>query len=560
MAVAKWLKRGWPWLSLTLAAIFTIYVLYSYFIRVYDASYTDGQGNYPTWYWSWSSYIGGLTTEGPARNLLRLGWYFSPPGMLLAFLGLAAITARQLNARVGFFLALTLGVSFIFLDYNYTQEHYIYSLRRYITATIPALVIFAAYACLEALPALLDWVWRSLSRLNRRTAYITTTGGPSASIAFSFTAPEVQNLPPGVPAAGGETHEAPRLPNLRRWTGEIGLIVAVGLVLFLFWTGRTVFTLAEYGANGPTPGVLEQVRQLAGRFGPKDIVIFAGERDQDAKLATPLTYAFGVPAFDLTYAVKNDELGDLLRLWEKQGYHIKALLGPNGGRLAPTGYNLKYSGETRLSFYQFQQLSSQKPNNPQTNLLTYGIFELTSGSTTRTPFGLETGQGQVDSPQGWTLQLGQHDWPALVNGFYNAERDPDGQAYRWSETDGVLRIPCFSGPARLTLTMGAGTRPINLPALEVRLYLSYNPYDEPTFGDPKRLQPLATFSLKPGIQDYSLDLAAGQDKLTCGERASSLILWLTVDGKQAWVPQQQQLGDDTRHLAIKLTRINLASR
>jgi hypothetical protein len=302
------------------------------------------------------------------------------------------------------------------------------------------------------------------------------------------------------------------------------------------------------------------LHQLAGKFGPKDILIFVGERDQDAKLSTPLTYAFGIPSFNLTYAVKNDELGDLLRQWEKQGYHLKALLGPNGGRFAPTGFTITPTGETNIVFRQLQQLVTQKPNNAQTNVLTYGIYDVVDGTASTPGYGT----GKVDSKEGWTLQMGQSDWPALVNGFYSAERDPDGTLYRWTETDGVLRLPCIapdSGAARLTLTMSSGsTRPAALPLLSVKVFMSYNPYEEPTFNDPKRLTELATLTLKPGMQDYTVDLPAGQDKLTCGGRSSSLILTLAVDASRSWVPQEQGLGDDTRRLSIKLTRVNLAAK
>ncbi len=581
-AFSAWVRRRWRIVSFGLAAIVTAYMFYSYFIRVYDVS-TDGQGNVFEKYWSLASYIGAPSTEGPERNLLRLGWYFSPPGMLLAFLGLAAILVNRLNARTGFFLALTLGVTFIFLDYNYTQEQYIYSMRRYITATIPAFSIFAAYACLETLPRVLEKFKVQSSRFKVSSSKFQVQsfkfhpqGNPAGRgsnselkasnvglqiSTFEFAAPNIQ---PSAPLT--ETEPETQNSKLKTQNSKLktqnsklfGLVFAAGIVVFLIWTGRTVFSMREYGPGAQSPGVVEQVRQLAGQFGPKDILIFAGERDQDAKLATPLTYAFGIPSFDLAYAVKNDELGDLLRRWEGQGYHLKALLGPNGGRMSPTGYTLKQTGETTIVFNQLQQLRNQKPNNPQTNTLTYGIYDVVGGKES----GVSFGTGRVDSKEGWTLQIGKSDWPALVYGFYSAERDPDGLLYRWTETDGQLRVPCLApdgGAGKLTLMMGAGTRPVNLPPLSVKVYLSYNPYDEPTYRDPKRLQPLATLTLKPGVQDYTVDLPAGQDKLTCGQRASSLILWLTVDATQTWVPQQQKLGDDVRRLAIKLAGVNLVS-
>ncbi len=564
----NWVLKRKRVFAVGLGLLITLYFLYGYFIRVYDIS-TDGQGNYPARFWSFSSYIGGLTTEGSERNLLRIGWYLSPPGILLAFLGVAGIAASRLNGRTGFFLALVLGVTVFFLDFSYTQENYIYSLRRFVPATVPAFSIFAAYACLKTLPELMGFLTRKMVLKPFRLAWnnqkVAAISNSSQSQAFYFNQVplpgKTASLEKPVPSSTGYL-----LQKTKASPGKLAHLVSFSLagfiLIFLIWTGRVIFSLHEYGPSTGKGGVTEQLAGLAAKFDPKDIIIFAGERGPDAKIATPLNFIFARPSFTLGNAVKNDEVGDLFRNWEKQGYHLKALLGSNGGRFAPTGYTLKQSGETTFLFHQFQQLRIQKPNNEQDNTLTYGIYDLVKQEGKGPDFETQTGSGKVDSKPGWTLSLGQNDWPALINGFYSAEKDPDGLKFRWTDSDGAIRIPCLvpdGGPARLTITMGAGSRPASLPPLPVKIYLGNNPYDEPTFSDPKRLQPLANISLKPGVQDYPVDLAANSEKLACGDKNNSLILWLAVDPAQAWVPEQQHLGNDTRRLSLKVVKINLTS-
>jgi len=549
-AVESWLGKRWLWISAGLAGIVAFYFIYNYFFRIFYVG-TDGRSRPFEYLLSWQSYIGAPTSLGPERNLLRLGWYFSPLGILLAILGVAAMLARKLNARTALFLALSLIVSYTFIDENYTQEGYIYSLRRYVNVTVPAFTIFIAYALLAVLPDLAKWAEVWFSRwFGRKVVYAQAAGANSANIAFAVTQTSVENPPPTESNVG--VLLATPSPNHSRGYKiglGLGLILTAVMCLFLVWTNRTIYTLAEYGPGLNAPGMVKQMENLAGKFGPKDIIIFSGDRDTDGKPATTLTYMFNRPAFVLTQAPKPDELALILTDWEKQGYTIKAMLGPDGGRFAPTGYELKLEDEFTLNFRQFESLPTQKPYNIQENELTYGLYTVQKQQSG----GYGGGQGTINSPQGWSIQIGKQDYAAMVRGFYGLEFEKDNSPYRWTGQQGVLRVPCFdtSRPTRLQITLDPGVnRPAQLGPLTLSISLGNDIWQPMT--------PLNSLTIQPGPQTYTLDLAANgpASKVSCKTGASSLILGLDVN--KTWQPAKFGLGNDQRDLGIKLLKVKLS--
>ncbi len=555
----KWLTNKRSWIGLALAALSLLYSFYTYFILVLTVS-VDQHSHYPTRYWSLSSYIGAPTTEGSERNLLRLGWYFSPVGMLLVFFGLAWLLWRRLDSKIGFMLAVMGGITLIFLDTNYTQESYIYSLRRYLVVTVPVFSIFMAVVLFETIPEIGSWLSSVWSK-RRRIAYARPAGSAGNSMAFAVMPVEVE---PAV--TRGPAIQENRLTNTGkapRWSSFLGAALTLALVVFMVWTGKTVYGLSEYGATAEQPGLIAQFDELAARFGPKDMLLFAGDRDPDGKIATPLTYIYGHPGFVLTDAVKNDEVADLISHWEGQGYHVKAMLGPNGGRFAPTGYELKFESAVTIRLHQFEQLSIQKPYGVQLNTLSYAIYDLTKVGK-QASFTASAGQGQPESPAGWNLVAGQNDYAALVGGFYEAEKDPDGTGFRWTNQSGIVRVPCMvpEGTAgQLSLTLSAGKRPANKGPVKVAVYLSNYRYADETG---KRVE-LGTVELTSDPQTFSLDIPANQPYLSCshpenGNTVNSLIVWLSNDQPTTFVPAQSGDGNpDARQLSFKVYQLILHS-
>lgn len=556
-----WLQRHWRVIGGGLAVLTLVYLVYNYFLRVYGIS-TDGQGNYPTWYWSLSSYIGAPATEGPERTLVRIGWYFSPPAMLLIFAGLVWLVWRRLNSRTAIFMAILAGITIFFIDTNYTQEHYIYSLRRFAVVTVPGFSIALAYVLFGLLPYLLAAPGRLRLRGFSRRAVLTTPGGNGGPpLAFAVVQP---SEPVATGPGGNQVVEV--APKNAVWGWWLGIALAAMLTLFLVYTGRTIFTLSEYGSGDGQPGLIAQLDQLAAKFGPKDILLFAGSRNIDGKIAAPLDYIYGHPAFVLPDALKNDETAAVLNRWVAQGYHLKALLGPNGGRFYPPGYNLKFQSDVTITLRQLEDLTTQKPYNVQINSLSYAIYDVEPvGTGQANSFAQSAGTGQPDTNGGWRLQAGQGDYASLVQGFYESEKDADGTAYRWTQATGVLRIPCMvpeGAGGKVTLTLAGGKRPAALPGAGVAVYISNYRYSD----DTRQWQPLGTLQLGETARSYTLPLPAGAAALSCaksetGGAVNSLFLWLVPTAQTQFVPANFGGGNaDGRTLSLKFYGLNITNK
>jgi hypothetical protein len=576
-AFESWVTKRWHWFALALCGIVVVYLLWSYFGRVYLLS-TDGQGNYPEQFFSWESYIGGLTTEGPERMLLRLGWYFSPSGIVLVIVGAAFMFARM-TKQTAMFLVLTTTLTVFFLDFSYTQELYIYSMRRYIPATLPLFSLLIAYACLVVLPELGDKVFGKVEYY-RRQKLVTPTPTINLNkvnflISFSRSALPLPlwervgvrgkyhrfqeqiafSLIEDKPGQATNT-DTNTVPGSIKRRGRVGLITGVGLLAvivgFMVWTGRTIFTLPQYGAAEGKPGMIKQLEEVAAKFQPNDLLIISGNFAVDHKFAAPLTYSYGRNTIVQNQAPVNEELPVILQKWRDKGYKIKLLLGPNGGRFAPNGYRLDYKGEYIFSLYQLDERPTQKPNNPQINRIRYELYDLVLDNTKVT----NIGEGKVNNPQGWTLKIGEKDSAALTYGFYEVERYPDNKPYRWLEQFGVLRVPCLANnakPVEITVTLDTGNRPDSLPPAGVSLVLSNNQYDYAT----AKLPALATFNLKAGINTYTFSLPSDYPtkQITCLAGASSLLLQIRTNA--VWSPADFRLGNDYRKLGVKVLEVRL---
>ena len=104
-----------------------------------------------------------------SQNWVRLGWYITPLGLLLATWGAAWIARRASLGRLGLFLAVGVLTTIQYVYNIFNTPYHIYAMRRYVPIVLPALMIFAAYA--------LVGVWRRRRRwLNRSAAALLTLG------------------------------------------------------------------------------------------------------------------------------------------------------------------------------------------------------------------------------------------------------------------------------------------------------------------------------------------------------------------------------------------------
>jgi 4-amino-4-deoxy-L-arabinose transferase-like glycosyltransferase len=83
------------------------------------------------------------------QNWVRLGWYVTPLGILLATLGLILIVKRESLMRLSLFLAVGV-LTIVQYVYNiFSTPYHIYAMRRYVPIVIPMLMIYAAYAIIR---------------------------------------------------------------------------------------------------------------------------------------------------------------------------------------------------------------------------------------------------------------------------------------------------------------------------------------------------------------------------------------------------------------------------
>ncbi|HEX5504060.1 MAG TPA: hypothetical protein VFW96_15645 [Thermomicrobiales bacterium] len=422
-------RRNQRWARRALAAAVALAAAYLYLVR--PGILRPG---------ALAGYIGAPVAGGAAADLVRLGWYFSPLGIALAFAGLTLLLLCDFEERTAALLCATGPFVLLYLTGTYTQEGYIYSLRRYMPLIMPVGSILAAYAALR--------------------------------------------LGPALAAALGR-------PRLAAPLRALGLGAAALLVLFFAYTNWPLIRHREYA------GLLDQVTALADRFGPRDIVLFSGPRDETPQLATPLEYLFGRETWVIT---TNLPRGDLLDAWiareEAAGRAVHVVMSADGGKLLLPGHRLTPDGQADVTLRQFEELTAQKPHNEQVNHLDYSVY---------TPEPLRPGESPL-GPLPYRVAAGAYDEPAQVQGFYNVERAADGRAYRWTDGNALLRVPWPGDgrPLTLRLTLSGGLRPAALGPARVVVGLLPN-----AGAPPSEERVLTTLTLGADFATYTIAIPAG---------------------------------------------------
>jgi len=335
-------------------------------------------------------------------NLVRLGWYLSPLGVLLGVIGFALWWRRGLTRGSWLFLVVSLisALFFLRLAYGTADLTYIYILRRYMPVVYPAWSLAMAYAIVA---------------LAGRTA----DGGrrPSAGI---------------------------RLPSFVLRLSSVVLTVA--LLGFFVATNRPLYAHVEY------QGALDQLAAVVERygFGANDVLLFRGEgRDTPDLVVTPLKYTYGLDALAIRsdnpgkYAV---ELAHYVQHWQAQGRRVFLVLGPNGAVELP-GLRPERLGPLALHLPEFQQLRDQKPGSLQNFVFDFVVYRLAASAAAPAP-----------------VAIAVDDFAAQVRGFYHPEQI-GGQALAWTDGGATLRLPWprDGKPHTLSINLSPGaTRPASL--------------------------------------------------------------------------------------------------
>jgi hypothetical protein len=147
LAVSDFGRRYWrPGGALLILAL----AAYGYFLRPYLGQTVSHA------YW----YGGGTIPALDHENLLRLGWYLGPAGVILGAAGMAWMLLKGTDRRsaqarpVGFLLATGLFFSLLYLWRIQANPHQIYAMRRYVPVVAPFFVVSAVF--------LLNWLYENL--------------------------------------------------------------------------------------------------------------------------------------------------------------------------------------------------------------------------------------------------------------------------------------------------------------------------------------------------------------------------------------------------------------
>lgn len=403
--VGAWFGRHRRLLLATAAVLFLAVFAYLYLVRpgILDADVLLHPGQNLL---KLQGYIGAPVPEGRAANLVRVGWYFSPLGMVLAAVGIAGLIWRESSRRSWFLIMLGLFYLVLFNYETFGEPHHIYIMRRYVPVVVPFFCIAMAYA--------LEWL--------------------------------------GGLAGRARPH---RLAWVRRGTA---LALALGMVIYLVYTGLPFYRHSEYR------GALEQVGRLAARFEPNDVILLIDDaRDAPFTIATPLRFIFDRHAL---VVMPKDQEADTARIeaqiqrWWEEGRQVYLLVGNDGGRLYLPHMRLRWLERFVLTVEEFEALTAQKPHNAYALNQPFGIYAVEPWSGPGSPLG--SLPLQVD--------VGGGDYLYQVGGFYQDETAADGTSYCWTKGEGLLRLPWSPGPITLTLQLAGGPRPAALGPARLELW------------------------------------------------------------------------------------------
>lgn len=141
------LARAWSLATRILAVIVILMALYAYFIR---PALADADAGW--YYWYGDSEVPNVEPF----NLVRLGWYLTPLGLVLAAVGVWLVLWRPVSPSIGLLMGMGLFFSTLFIASSRNNPHHIYVMRRYVPVVIPFLIVMMAFG-LDRLRRLGEW-------------------------------------------------------------------------------------------------------------------------------------------------------------------------------------------------------------------------------------------------------------------------------------------------------------------------------------------------------------------------------------------------------------------
>ena len=257
-------------------------------------------------------------------NLVRVGWYISPFGIEMTFIGLVLLLWRGVNRHNWFFLGVTLVTAFVFIQLSYgtSSQTYIYIMRRYLPNIYPGFALLSAYGAVALWGT--AW-WRRLLSAGSVAVLVLFLG---ATIRPVIAVPELQGS----------------------------------------------FALVERIAALSSPADITLVRGGSPRY--------VAARDAADTLALPLISIHGQQVFGLRSERPEKygrDLVTLFRRWKSEGRAVYALVGANGALWFP-GMHFVKKEYIQARIPEFSQLLNQKPALIDSLNISYQRYELVDGT------------------------------------------------------------------------------------------------------------------------------------------------------------------------------------
>jgi hypothetical protein len=374
------------------------------------------------------AYIGGETPLGRSANLIKLGWYLSPIGLVLAVIGAAVVVRRDLDRRNAFFFGTGALFSVFFLEELYSNPHYIYTTRHYIPLVIPFFILLAARA--------LQFLWKDMP-MERPPFAIPARILAGGALALWLV---YNTYAMGLIEANRSTGIALRVPFLAQTT-RLGPVRLDSI-------DDAIVGVAELG------GAFDQIQALANQIDPSAVIILSNNRDEPALMATPLHFLFERDVLVARFNQPNGEkIAALIDNWRAQGREVILAYGTNGGKLAIPGYSLSLFGHFALDVPQWAFAYQYMPREAWRVNLHYALYHALPSSAGATyPF---------------SIDFGGDDYPALVGGFLERATgattrtmgvtpDPSAPGPKAKSLSATLRVPAYDNlSASLDLALTA---------------------------------------------------------------------------------------------------------
>ena len=316
-----------------------------------------------------------------------------------------------------------------------------------------------------------------------------------------------------------------RFPAFLERRGIRAGLLALGAVLLVVLVGRSVAATLPILSYVEYAGVIPRLEALADEVSDSDLVLIEARQASDLHtLAVPLAYVYARQVLLLTTREPDPGAFRDFLAWAQGRYRRVLFVGGSGSQLLSRSTAAVPLALERFQVPEYERSYPTSPLEVRQKDFTYGIYELLP---------------RLVSPETVEIDIGQFD-DLYVRQFYNKETAGNDTTFRWTRESSLVLVPALSDEVRrVTLWLGAGTRPTNVAGATVEIYLS-----EIRLGS---ATPTSSF------QPYPFEIPpAVASEIGTSEEAAVLRLESTT-----WSPRAALGESDSRDLGVMVDRVTI---